>query len=204
MILSVVQILIYYKDFIIFRQLFVAYVFNLFAILYNLILNFLHNRKTPETLRFRGILRLDTMYLAVLNLFYIDRSANLDFASLHLGLGVRPINSPTNVLVWANSHRTLLCEFALLIACRILFDNCSNTSWSYSTSTFTFVRFLKSHYFLWFSCLYCPVLSDFYAIFLFSSFFSIKMVSQPDFHALSTFRLQIPTLTVIIKTWVLS
>ena len=42
---------------------------------------------------------LDTMYLAVLNLFYIDRSANLDFASLHLGLGVRPINSPTNVLV---------------------------------------------------------------------------------------------------------
>ena len=204
MILSVVQILIYYKDFIIFRQLFVAYVFNLFAILYSLILNFLHNRKTPETLRFRGILRLDTMYLAVLNLFYIDRSANLDFASLHLGLGVRPINSPTNVLVWANSHRTLLCEFALLIACRILFDNCSNTSWSNSTSTFTFVRFLKSHYFLWFSCLYCPVLRIFQAIFLFSSFFSIKMVSQPDFHALSTFRLQIPTLTVIIETWVLS
>ena len=99
MILSVVQILIYYKDFIILRQLFVAYVFNLFAILYSLILNFLHNRKTPETLRFRGILRLDTMYLAVLNLFYIDRSANLDFASLHLDLGVRPINSPTNVLV---------------------------------------------------------------------------------------------------------
>ena len=122
------------------------------------IILFLEYRKTPETLRFRGILRLDTMYLAVLNLFYIDRSANLDFASLHLGLGVRPINSPTNVLVWANSHRTLLCEFALLIACRILFDNCSNTSWSNSTSTFTFVRFLKSHYFLWFSCLYCPVL----------------------------------------------
>ena len=69
LILSVVQILIYYKDFIIFRQLFVAYVFNLFAILYSLILNFLHNRKTPETLRFRGILRLDTMYLAVLYLY---------------------------------------------------------------------------------------------------------------------------------------
>ena len=204
MILSVVQILIYYKDFIILRQLFVAYVFNLFAILYSLILNFLHNRKTPEILRFRGILRLDTMYLAVLNLFYIDRSANLDFASLHLGLGVRPINSPTNVLVWANSHRTLLCEFALLIACRILFDNCSNTSWSNSTSTFTFVRFLNSHYFLWFSCLYCLVLWIFQAISLFSAFFSIKMVSQPDFHELSTFRLQIPTLTVIIETWVLS
>ena len=44
-------------------------VFNLFAILYSLILNFLHNRKTPETLRFRGILRLDTMYLAVLNIY---------------------------------------------------------------------------------------------------------------------------------------
>jgi len=69
LILSVVQILIYYKDFIIFRQLFVAYVFNLFAILYSLILNFLLNRKTPETLRFRGILRLDTMYLAVLYLY---------------------------------------------------------------------------------------------------------------------------------------
>ena len=178
MILSVVQILIYYKDFIILRQLFVAYVFNLFAILYSIILNFLHNRKTPETLRFQGILHLDTMYLAVLNLFYIDRSANLDFASLHLDLGVRPINSPTNVLVWANSHRTLLCEFALLIACRILFDNCSNTSWSNSTSTFTFVRFLKFHYFLWFPCPYFLVLWIFQAIFLFSAFFSIKMVSQ--------------------------
>ena len=44
-------------------------VFNLFAILYSLILNFLHNRKTPETLRFRGILRLDTMYLAVLYIY---------------------------------------------------------------------------------------------------------------------------------------
>ena len=44
-------------------------VFNLFAILYSLILNFLHNRKTPETLRFRGILRLDTMYLAVPNIY---------------------------------------------------------------------------------------------------------------------------------------
>ena len=171
---------------------------NLRTILY------LEYRKTPETLRFRGILRLDTMYLAVLNLFYIDRSANLDFASLHLGLGVRPINSPTNVLVWANSHRTLLCEFALLIACRILFDNCSNTSWSNSTSTFTFVRFLKFHYFLWFPCPYFLVLWIFQAIFLFSSFFSIKTVSQPDFHELSTFRLQIPVLTVIIKTWVLS
>ena len=37
-------------------------------------------------------------------------------------------------------------------------SDCNNTTWSYSTSTFTFVRFLKSHYFLWFSCLYCPVL----------------------------------------------
>ena len=63
------------------------------------IILFLEYRKTPETQGFWGILRLDTMYLAVLNIFYIDRSANLDFASLHLGLGVRPINSPTNVLV---------------------------------------------------------------------------------------------------------
>ena len=30
---------------------------------------FLEYRKTPETLRFRGILRLDTMYLAVLNIY---------------------------------------------------------------------------------------------------------------------------------------
>ena len=30
---------------------------------------FPHNRKTPETLRFRGILRLDTMYLAVLYIY---------------------------------------------------------------------------------------------------------------------------------------
>ena len=61
---------------------------------------------------------------------------------------------------------------------RILLDDCSNTSWSYSTSTFTFVRFLKSHYFLWFSCPYCPVLWIFQAVFLFFSFFSIKIVSQ--------------------------
>ena len=36
-------------------------VFNLFAILYSLILNFLLNRKTPETLRFRGNLTLEHM-----------------------------------------------------------------------------------------------------------------------------------------------
>lgn len=40
----------------------VRYYFSLFYI-------FPHNRKTPETLRFRGILRLDTMYLAVLNIY---------------------------------------------------------------------------------------------------------------------------------------
>ena len=68
----------------------------------------------------------------------------------------------------------------------------------------TFVRFVKSHYFLWFPYPYCLVLWIFQAIFLFSAFFSIKIVSQPDFHELSTFRLQIPILTVIIKTWVLS
>ena len=33
------------------------------------IILFLEYRKTPETLRFRGILRLDTMYLAVLNIY---------------------------------------------------------------------------------------------------------------------------------------
>jgi len=33
------------------------------------IILFLEYRKPPETLRFRGILRLDTMYLAVLNIY---------------------------------------------------------------------------------------------------------------------------------------
>ena len=33
------------------------------------IILFLEYRKTPETLRFRGILRLDTMYLTVLNIY---------------------------------------------------------------------------------------------------------------------------------------
>ena len=33
------------------------------------IILFLEYRKTPETLRFRGILRLDTMYLAVLYIY---------------------------------------------------------------------------------------------------------------------------------------
>ena len=49
-------------------------VFNLFAILYSFILNFLLNRKTPETLRFRGILRLDTRYLTISNLYYLSIS----------------------------------------------------------------------------------------------------------------------------------
>ena len=117
--------------------------------------------------------------------------------------GIRPINSSTNVLVRASSHRPLIYEFALLIANRILLDDCSNTSWSNSTSTFTFVRLLKSHYFLWFSCPYCPVLPIFRVIFLFSLLFSIKMVSKLHFYALATFRLRIPVLTVIIETWVL-
>ena len=29
-------------------------------------------KNTPEALRFRGILRLDTMYLAVLNIYYYE------------------------------------------------------------------------------------------------------------------------------------
>ena len=33
-------------------------------------LTFPRNRKTPETLRFRGILRLDTRYLSTPNLYY--------------------------------------------------------------------------------------------------------------------------------------
>ena len=37
--------------------------------LFFIIFMFPGNRKTPETLRFRGILRLDTMYLAVLNIY---------------------------------------------------------------------------------------------------------------------------------------
>ena len=36
------------------------------------IILFLEYRKTPETLRFRGILRLDTMYLAVLNIYSVS------------------------------------------------------------------------------------------------------------------------------------
>ena len=47
---------------------------------------FLEYRKTPETLRFRGILRLDTMYLAVLYIFYIDRSASsISLRSISVG-----------------------------------------------------------------------------------------------------------------------
>lgn len=61
----------------------------------------------------------------------------------------------------------------------------------------------QSHYFLCFSCPYYPVLRIFCVIFLFSLLFSIKMVSQLHFYALTTFRLRIPALTVIIETWVL-
>ena len=61
------------------------------------IILFLEYRKTPETLRFRGILRLDTCTLRYS--IYLYRSANLDFATLHLGRGVRPINSTINDLV---------------------------------------------------------------------------------------------------------
>ena len=43
-------------------------------------------KNTPEALRFRGILRLDTMYLAVLYIFYIDRSASsISFRSISVG-----------------------------------------------------------------------------------------------------------------------
>ena len=40
-------------------------------------------KNTPEALRFRGILRLDTSTLRYS--IYLYRSANLDFATLHLG-----------------------------------------------------------------------------------------------------------------------
>ena len=65
------------------------------------------NRKTPETLRFRGILRLDTCTL----------------------------------------------RYSIYIS-QWLLDDCSNTSWSYSTSTFTIsdwcIAVCKWWFFVWF------------------------------------------------------
>ena len=78
--------------------------------------------------------------------------------------------------VWTQCYLAITI-YIILSANQWLLDDRSNTAWSYSTSTFTFVRFVKSHYFLWFPCPYCLVLWIFQAIFLFSAFFSIKMVS---------------------------
>ena len=47
--------------------------------------NFSSQQKNPGNLAVPGHLTFGHMYLAVLNIFYIDRSANLDFATLHLG-----------------------------------------------------------------------------------------------------------------------
>ena len=41
-------------------------------------------KNTPETLRFRGILRLDTMYLAVLNIFI--------YSAVHSSISLRYIS----------------------------------------------------------------------------------------------------------------
>ena len=108
-----------------------------FSIRFFHILSYFKQQKNPGNLTVPGHLTLGhnvpcgTQYI----LFTPQCSPRFCFATSRSG--IRPINSPTNVLVWASSHRPLLYEFALLIANRRLLDNCSNTSWSYSTSTFT-------------------------------------------------------------------
>ena len=136
----------------------VAYQFSrqpfFYAVRYSFPLFFIfpHNRKTrrTEVLRASYAWTQSTLRYSI----YLYRSANLDFATLHLGRGVRPINSTINVLVWASSHRPLLYEFALLITYQKLFDNGSNTAWSNSTSTFTIsdwrIAVCKWWFFVWF------------------------------------------------------
>ena len=61
------------------------------------IILFLEYRKTPETLRFRGILRLDTMYLAVLNILVSDYSM---IVATRPDPTVRPPSRIANVRPW--------------------------------------------------------------------------------------------------------
>jgi len=49
---------------------------------------------------------------------------------------------------YAWTHGILRYQIYIVICSQWLLDNCSNTSWSNSTFTFTFMSFLKSHYFL--------------------------------------------------------
>ena len=100
--------------------------FLIYSLFFTALFNLLYNRKTPETLRFRGILRLDTMYLAVLNI-YLDRSANLDFASLHLGRAfalqiLRPMPLCEQALTGhysTNLHCSLLIKYySMIVATR--------------------------------------------------------------------------------------
>ena len=62
---------------------------------------FLEYRKTPETLRFRGILRLDTMYLAVLYIYkFVLVSDYSMIVATRPDPTVRPPSRIANVRPW--------------------------------------------------------------------------------------------------------
>ena len=88
---------------------------------------FLEYRKTPETLRFRGILRLDTMYLAVL---YIYKFVLISDYSMIVATRPDPTVRPpsryqTGVLRYTNSDFLCdLCGKIRIFRCvRVVFRN---------------------------------------------------------------------------------
>ena len=88
---------------------------------------FLEYRKTPETLRFRGILRLDTMYLAVL---YIYKFVLVSDYSMIVATRPDPTVRPpsryqTGVLRYTNSDFLCdLCGKIRIFRCvRVVFRN---------------------------------------------------------------------------------
>ena len=101
----------------------VRYSFPLFYI-------FPNNRKARRTEVLRVSYVWTQRYLTI-TIYIIMKSTpqcNPRFRFAPSRSGIHPINSSTNVLVRASSHRPLFYEFALLIANRILLDDCSNTS----------------------------------------------------------------------------
>ena len=111
------------------------------------------NRKTrrTEVLRVSYVWTQRTLRYSI---FRYIRSTRLRFRCASSQSGRSPYKSFVKYPSASKLPSDIFPVLALLIAYRILLDDCSNTSWSYSTSTFTIsdrcIAVCKWWFFVWF------------------------------------------------------
>ena len=89
---------------------------------------------TPKDIRAWQTELIDCYTINKLALYSENTSISL---TLHLGRDCRPINKQKKVRLNASIQTDLFYLFIVLLVKRKLFNNCSNLTWTYCSTTFT-------------------------------------------------------------------